>query len=819
MPQFQTSSLVSDDPNPRASRRFAPALFVGLLVIAGCNTNPPDPPPPPGPTTLSGTLTGWVGGTGHRVQAQARNASGTATVLGTADVNANGGFTLALPSSVDAALLRPFGGSRTGCTGNVVVSDAEAGTVQAEFELVNASGFVGDALPNLGADQASWTFASKAVRVTGQETCAATTALPGSRVKPQRTTRLRTAATGLTYTFDLNLQAGWNLVTYSGTSDSITARSATGNPAWRIGLENNLGSTPNGADAGSDATHLRGNLGVSSANRLSLEILRRKADQKATVEGVSAAVDANGNFDLTLPAQIETSYLEPLTGLNTDCSNGLTLSDANAQYGELVAAAAKGAMRLGEARALGYAHEINWWFLDRAVTVSGQQVCTVGTAPNTATRTFNFDLTLSAGWNLIVSSQTSKSGDAVTVRGGTIPPGTRWLLAQDDAVDVPGPVGIGGPDAGSTPTNPKGRLGDWKSAQGAPATLEVILANGTSLAQTTIDADGHFNLALPASIDETQLSALDLSVGCNGNLTYNPPDALGEMVYFDPFRAEDQLGWVVAGDDGLEVNWVYVASATTVTGSEVCTDGDGTTDTYTYNLNLASGWNLVASKVTLEGGNLRVNLTNGPLPSGTQWFYERFVDDGEPDRGSTPSLVAGKLSTDRVAHTLEASVLTRDGFPSPVLLETVIGADGSFTLNLPSSIDTTQNALSSLSFNASGCVGTVALSDSSAKTGVLAFELRAPSSNNFVALVEAGGVSSDGKELDLEWWYLDKDATVSGHQTCQGTVQSSERRYDLNLRAGWNLVLHESETDRSGMEVTSSTTVAQAPTDIRWLSY
>jgi hypothetical protein len=287
-------------------------------------------------------------------------------------------------------------------------------------------------------------------------------------------------------------------------------------------------------------------------------------------------------------------------------------------------------------------------------------------------------------------------------------------------------------------------------------------------------------------------------------VTSNPANPTGVKAALEPDRDGTPLGVIAVGGRGFTVNWVYASSAVTVTGQENCPSGDGAGEEHNYNIDFVPGWNLLIEQVTIKNGNEAIQHKSGTLPAGSEWFFEADKEPGLPDTGSTSSSLSGSVGAGFANNSL---LLTVGG---QTILTTTLGANGEATATLPTTV--ASNALKSLNPARADCTGTLTVTPPR-KYGVLSLEIwKLPV---FKSPVEITNEDSDGSLEKLFWWYLEAATTVSGTQTCAGLVNNTFK-YDLNLQAGWNLVLEHVEEEPTGERDTKFSTVSAVPEGTRW---
>ncbi|HWG84770.1 MAG TPA: hypothetical protein VNT60_04740, partial [Deinococcales bacterium] len=509
--------------------------------------------------------------------------------------------------------------------------------------------------------------------------------------------------------------------------------------------------------------------------------------------------------------------LEPVLLLKETrgCTGSLSISDEAAAYGELRVATIAGARRNGSLKLMGYSHEVNWWYADRPISLRGQQQCSA----EGGSRTYRYDLDLKLGWNVVTSLAVTRGGLVTDVVTGPVPAGSRWVYTPDTTSVGNAPGIIGGPDAGSSGQSVRGTLGGWTQTQDAPGTLHAVTVWGDSLAEAPINLDGSFDLAMPTP-DPDLIYTLDLAIGCDGTISNSNPDVSGAEVFFEAWRGYDLIGYVRVGGDAFWLSWVYTDQPTTVTGSETCDWGDGDRTSWSYNLNLSAGWNIVKYALTVAPDKSETYwATSGPLPADSRWFFEPYSEEGGEDRGSNGTLLAG-TAPNYPGHTLAAHlVFTGESSSLGRIAAATLDDFGAFTLALPDLSGRSQDlALEPLEFDLPDCPGTISLSDPQARYDILTTDLY-DADGHYAAWLSPGRRGSNGDRSYLQWWYLDRATMVTGSETCQGYSSEAKSRYDISLQAGWNLVEIAESTDLLGNRLTAYSRLDSAPAGSAWFAY
>lgn len=636
-----------------------------------------------------------------------------------------------------------------------------------------------------GGKIARWVYAEETTTVKGTLSC------PALLVAGIR------AQTGDGSVYNLTLQKGWNLVLTDPQETSFTSVPLSTAVTWSATTPNDL-SAATGGDGGSNSTRLKGTLGVQGYG-VALQVLNPATGAPSPPLAAPAATGSNsGAFDLTLPTSLNPALLGAASKLNSDgCDGTLNISNPAAQFGKLSLSLYRGNEVVGSASLVTYATTIGWWYATSAFSVSGQETCGSGDSVDIT----QYSLSLQPGWNLVTRLDDRVRHSSTWSNLSSVPSGSKWLPELDDSGIGVSPGPFGGADKGSTATRMFGKLGGWTDSEAA--TLKVESDAGVSLVTGPLSAAGEFDLTLPASVDNSALEPLDLTQGC-GSVTSTPADPMGVRAALEPDRNNTPLGVIAVGGRGFTVDWVYASTAVQVSGVETCLTGDGSNEEHRYAINFVPGWNLLIEQVFFKDGLEYTEHRSGPLPAGSQWFFEADGDPGLPDSGSTNTALNGTVGSGFASKTLKLKV------GSTQIGSITLGAGGEVSTALPGTVPA--SALVALNLARAACTGGLSVTPAS-KFGALSLEVW--DGSKFKSGVDITNEDSDGSLEKLYWWYLNQDATVSGTQSCSGEVNRTFK-YNLALKAGWNLVLEHEEEDPSGDRDTKYSAVTKVPDGTRW---
>ncbi len=757
-------------------KRLTPWLLL-LLVACGGGGNPGTK------VNIGGDVQGFVIPAGSKAVALSLSSDPTFR-LSEASIS-GASFNLNLPDLPDADAFGAAFEAPTGCTG-VSVQPLNAEVVWLGSSLEVAGQSAGELVAKSGDKIARWVYAEEPITLSGTLTCPAA-------LETQTQARI-----GNNTQYNLKLIQGWNLVLSNTDETSFINAPMSTSVTWGVKTSNDFVAAK-GSDTGSTVTRLKGTLGEAGYGLVVKLEKPGTGNSNDLTAAPSAASGADGSFEINLPPTLNLALLGAASGLKEEgCQGNFTLSNPNALLGQLAVSVYRGNTAIGKTFLVSYSTTIGWWYASSALSISGQEKCGSG---DEAFFT-KYNLNLQTGWNLVQRLENSLLQTTTWKNLSGISSGEKWFIRiEDDGVGVaPGPSG--GLDAGSSATRMRGKLGGWTDT--LVANLKLESDSGKNLALAPLSATGEFDLTLPATIESTSFEALELTQGCGAGVTSTPINPTGIKASLEPNRDGAPLGIIAVGGRGFTVNWVYASSAVQVTGQENCPSGDGAGELHEYNINFASGWNLLIEQVVIKNGNEVFLHKSGTLPTGSQWYFEADKEPGLPDTGSTTNSLSGSVG----AGFANNSLLLKVG--GQTILTTLLGTNGEATATLPATV--TLSALKSLSPARADCTGALSFASPS-KYGVLSLEIWKLST--FKSPVEITNEDSDGSLEKISWWYLETATTVSGTQACAGLVNNTFK-YDLNLQAGWNLVLEHVEEEPTGDRDTKFSTVSTVPEGTRW---
>lgn len=362
---------------------------------------------------------------------------------------------------------------------------------------------------------------------------------------------------------------------------------------------------------------------------------------------------------------------------------------------------------------------------------------------------------------------------------------------------------------GSVPLTVSGGILGFTPPTLSKAVLLSVSSNPVSrLAESNIGA-GAFTLNLPATPSASALGVIfKMPTGCTG-VTLTPANAQGTWAAYVLENAGQPIGELQAGNSDKVVRWVYVSADTTLSGTLNCPApksvgirpqiSNGTV----YNLNLKTGWNLVLTDADETSFNIAAN--NTPTTWKVVTPFDAQSAQGNDD-GSSLSQVKGTLGMAGYGLGLQ---LEKPGAASAVVIGATpvatTSATGSFNVAIPATINPALLGVIS-SLNQAGCTGTVIANNPSVLIGKLNTVLYR--GNNIVGKAFLGSYSTR-----VGWWYASSAVTISGVLGCGSGDEVFSTQYNLNLKAGWNLV---QQLEDNVLQISTFNNLITIPTGQKW---
>ena len=275
-------------------------------------------------------------------------------------------------------------------------------------------------------------------------------------------------------------------------------------------------------------------------------------------------------------------------------------------------------------------------------------------------------------------------------------------------------------------------------------------------------------------------------------------------------------------EDQLAIFWIYADRDVKLTGDETCNGLAGYNQTILkFDVNMKTGWNLIAAKVSEASNNLNIDLSRVDGPRDDRWGVLR--DDPAPtygdDADSTANNPKGKLGgwTEAKLGNGKATgtVFDTEGRPTKLIglgSAPSVSAAGDFNITLPIP---PENLLKRLQFGEEdGCTGDIKVADD-------AFYQNARL-EIYVNNKRVGFAVAEDKDTDVDWWYLDKKTTLNGEVSCpSGNDAEVVKANNVQLSDGWNMVLNRvsvsvSDDGLKSTYTTEITAVNTLPDSIGW---
>jgi hypothetical protein len=514
----------------------------------------------------------------------------------TAASGADGSFDISLPSTIKDELLGTATALKgAGCQGTPTVNNPSALLGQLTVSVYRGNTAIGKTFLVSYSSTVGWWYASSALSISGLEKC-------GSGDEAFITQ------------YSLNLQAGWNLVqrledSLLKTTSWKNLGSISSGEKWFTRIEDlGVGVTPGpfgGLDAGSTATRMHGKLG-GWTDTLAASL---KLESDAGVSLITGPLSAAGEFDLNLPATIESTSFEPLD-LTQGCGAGVTSTPANPTGVKASLEPDRDGTPLGVIAVGGRGFSVHWVYASSAVTVTGQENCPSGDG---AGEEHDYNVNFEPGWNLLIETVTLKNdNETIQHSSGALPADSQWFFEADKEAGLP--------DTGSTSSTLSGSLG----AAFANNSLHLTVG-GQTILNTALGVNGEVTASLPAAVATSALKVLNPArADCTGVITLTPTtskygalslEIWNKTVFKSPVEITNE-----DSDGSLEkLSWWYLELPTTVSGTQSCA---GLVDnTFKYDLNLQTGWNLVLEHEEVEPTGERNTKfsTVSAAPNGTRW--------------------------------------------------------------------------------------------------------------------------------------------------------------------------------------------------------
>ncbi|MEY4530007.1 MAG: hypothetical protein RLZZ156_728, partial [Deinococcota bacterium] len=747
----------------RKSKFIQGIVGIGTLgLMFACQ--PPVPPPLPValPQTVNGTIAQWSSTSSGVLKSYLAKDQ---AALAQSGISSTGAFSLELP--VVTTLSAGVGNVLRGCANPDVTAnptDLKLSSV-VTWAVESSSLFAGEVNPNKTNNPVRWIFSDKASTVTGTEICLGMTT-KGDAV----------------YTYSLNLTLGWNAYQITKTADKAYTVSSLGLSealTWVFSAYQDLRGLVGGADTGSINNRIKGSLPTIDINQM---LLRISVGYDSSYNNLTGILPTGLDFDTVLPNTVDPAYL----GLVADylrpaegCTNAVTNSNPTAKSGILDVLLFKNGIPSHQALLRSYAHEVQWWYVDQATTVSGFQTCSGSRAIIQ-----KYNLQLQVGWNAIVVSL-DDFGAVQLFRTITIPSGSQWFPTVLTGDNTFTPSGY--PFAGT--------IVNWTDTNGNPLPEGVLQANFRTVdpqffnrpLQTTAIKAGVFDFFVPKEVS-SEMKAIEFQGVCNKVFAI-PNTIKGAKLYLDVRVAGQQIALLNAQNGNQRFEWFYASADSQVSATEQCNVG-GVTYSEEYNLSLKQGWNtLIYTQLEQTATVNRQSITVGTASS-IQWSLQRIpLTLGSAASSTKTSLQGQILNPKALAQTLKVVILPDTELDLIQELGSVsIAANGDFSLALPNSLD--PSLFIPLSFDDPDCTGLVNYSNPNAAGTPLDLEISDAQGQYITTPIPIFVDNVNNEKVEFAWWFLDSATNISGQQTCTDTTtgEIANVTFSLTLQAGWNLI-------------------------------
>jgi hypothetical protein len=770
----------------RKKRNFQLLLATILGLIAACT--PPTPPPVATAQTVSGTIAQWSSTSSGTLKAYfAKDQAAAAS----ASVASSGAFSLELPVVSGSALTDGVGKLLRGCASPAVTANP------ADLKLSNlvlwavehSNLFAGEAIPSKTGGAVAWIFSDKASAVSGTENCLGMTS-KGDAV----------------YTYNLSLALGWNAYQITKTADKAFTLSSIGLTealTWVLNAYQDVAGLAGGTADTNTVASLKGSLPNLDVNQWLLEI--SKGNSSETTRLGSVVSQTGNDFNLALPASVSADALglvSDFIAVSTDCTNSATLSDTTTKYGVLKASLAKNGTSVYEAKLRNYAHQVQWWYVDKPAVIDGFQTCNDRVTPIQ-----KFQLNLQTGWNFVTISL-EQFGAVQLFKTATPPAESRWF---PELLRQPTPIPPNGFQiAGSS-------IGGWNISDVGLVRALVKVTDPVFISRPIETADlknGSFNLFLPFNMD-SNLIPIEFKGVCS-KAEVNPTNSLGTFLSFEARVGGIQVGLLRPSNNGNKLLYFYANAATQVSGTQTCTDA-GVNYTETYQISLIEGWNVIQYQQLEDSATVKRVEVSNVTPNTVSWTLEPTTNTVGLDAGSTNTSLKGNFAPSTTFNQkMRALVFAEDPNAQPLDVGiATISNTGAFTLNLTNNPD--PSVLFELNFDDPSCVSSIVYSNPAAVGTPI--ELTIEDSNGaYISSPRPTVVDNVASErIEFNWWYLDASANVTGSQTCTDpdTGEKFKASFFLNLQAGWNII---GATNKIGTGEYILRSYSSVPSQLRWFT-
>jgi hypothetical protein len=761
-------------------------IVIGVLALVAACT--------PAPVVLSaltvtGQLASWASTSSGTLKAFL--AKDQAAVV-SGNISSTGGFSLELPVVSGTALTAGLGNLLYGCAAPAV--SANPATLQLSkqvtFAVETGGLFAGEVTPRKTNQEVRFIFSNQSSTVSGTEDCLGMTS-KGDAL----------------YTYNLNLTLGWNAYQILKIADkayTLSSIALTDVLSWGLKPYQDLAGLTGGVNSSSQG-QVKGTLPNLDVNQLLLRISRGVSGDFSNLGDIRTLT--NLEFDQTLPVTINSDLLglfSEFAAPAEGCTNSSSLSNTAAKFGVLNLVLLKNGTATHQSLLRSYAHEVQWWYADQAVNLTGFQTCSGKSGVIQ-----KYSLQLQAGWNAIVVTL-EQFGAVQHFQTFAIPDTSRWYPSALLDANTVEPTGL--PFVGA--------VSSWIDAQGSPLPQGIVQAIFRNTnpeffnrpLRTAPVTNGTFSFNVPSEVS-ANLSAVALSGVC-GQVSASPNTVTGAPLFLDVRVSGQQIAILVAKNGNQRYEWFYADADATVSNTQQCSLG-GVQYTEEYNLNLKKGWNVVSyTQLEETASTNRKSITLGSATN-PQWTLQYVPLSIGSATGSTNTKLQGQLLNPQTLSKVFKTFVfgEQETDPNIDLSSANIAATGDFSFDLPDTVDPT--LFIPLDFADPDCTGTVQYSNPNAAGTPINLGIFETDDTYVATPLPVLVNNATGEKTEFAWWFLDSASNVTGTQNCTDTTtgQIVQIQFNLQLQAGWNIVGAIINNSQSSYSLKSYTTM---PANTLW---
>lgn len=368
----------------------------------------------------------------------------------------------------------------------------------------------------------------------------------------------------------------------------------------------------------------------------------------------------------------------------------------------------------------------------------------------------------------------------------------------------------------------------------------ILTANNTAVG--TIATNGTFNVELPKTLANTQLSNSFLGqFNLCKNIISEGADAVGII---SNFALQDAQGKTIANlmqATGLIptpqnpsvtlIQRIYVDKKVVVKG--ICNIAEGAiASAIDVDITLQKGWNLVVGETRQSSTGLQVTMRSASsVPANVKFLVlPTSVPNPNPNPNPNPSpnpnpitqfsgtaLSSGGGTYDKGAGTIV--LVTNDG----TLNVGTIAADGSFTVMLPNDFTDAQLLPVIHSSTSQACRNLFTEGQDALGSGSSRLEIRDAQGKPLARLQESTGVSisNTGTITTVMRFYANKKVVARGICEIRPAPSVLQSDVDVNFSRGWNLSTIETSRTTSStgsVQVNKARSVSSVPSGMRFFA-